>query len=46
MVDLLAGGGLRYNENTIAPGAQTERLGDAGPVRTLRGSLTSPAIFL
>src|SRR5207245_4257733 len=24
--------GPRYNKNTIAPGAQTERRGDAGPV--------------
>src|SRR5713101_8417357 len=24
--------GLRYNENAIAPGAQTERRGEAGPV--------------
>ena len=30
-------GGLRYNENVIAVGAQTERRGDAGPVRGLLG---------
>src|SRR5262249_48366011 len=29
--------GLRYNENAIAPGAQTERPGDAGPVRASLG---------
>src|SRR6266576_4445357 len=27
--------GLRYNQKVIAPGAQTERRGDAGPVRSL-----------
>jgi hypothetical protein len=30
-------GGLRYNKDAIAPGAQTERPGDAGPVRALLG---------
>src|SRR5262249_51521855 len=29
--------GLRYNEKAIAPGAQTERPGDAGPVRASLG---------
>src|SRR5437867_3085364 len=29
--------GPRYNKNTIAPGAQTERRGDAGPVSALLG---------
>jgi hypothetical protein len=29
--------GLRYKEKAIAPGAQTERPGDAGPVRALLG---------
>src|SRR5262249_7672633 len=29
--------GPRYNETVIAPGAQPERLGDAGPVRPLLG---------
>jgi len=29
--------GLRYNENAIAPGAQTGRPGDAGPVRASLG---------
>src|SRR5262245_1345521 len=28
---------LRYNQKVIAPGAQTERRGDAGPVRVLLG---------
>src|SRR5262245_28388139 len=37
MVVLLSRAGLRYNENAIAPGAQTERPGDAGPVRALLG---------
>jgi hypothetical protein len=35
--DLLLRVGLRYNENAIAPGAQTERREDAGPVRSLLG---------
>jgi hypothetical protein len=38
--------GLFYNENVIAPGAQTESPGDAGPVRTLLGRIASPAEFL
>jgi hypothetical protein len=29
--------GLRYNEKAIAPGAQTERPGDAGPVQASLG---------
>jgi hypothetical protein len=29
--------GLRYNENDIVPGAQTERWGNAWPVRGLLG---------
>jgi hypothetical protein len=29
--------GLRYNKNVIAPGAQTKRRDDAGPVRTVLG---------
>jgi hypothetical protein len=41
-----AGGGLHYQERAIAPGAQTERRGDAGPVRNLLGGLASPAAFL
>ena len=36
---------LRYNENVIVPGAQTERPGDAGPVRAKLGGWTSPADF-
>src|SRR5262249_9761249 len=35
MIFLLFGGGLRYNDQAITPGAQTERRGDAGPVRSL-----------
>jgi hypothetical protein len=30
MVDVLSEIGLRLNENAIAPGAQTERRGEAG----------------
>src|SRR5262249_18060332 len=37
MVVLRSGAGLRYNEMAIAPGAQTERPGDAGPVRASLG---------
>ena len=40
---LLSRDGLRYNEQTIAAGAQTERRGGAGPVRDLLGGETSPA---
>jgi len=29
--------GLRYHEKAIAPGAQTKRPGDAGPVRASLG---------
>src|SRR5262249_24077993 len=38
--------GLPYNENVIAPGAQTTSLGDAGPVSALLGGMDSPAAFL
>jgi hypothetical protein len=34
MIDLLSDVGLRYNENATAAGAQTERRGEAGPVRS------------
>jgi hypothetical protein len=34
---LLQRTGLRYNEKVIAPGAQTERPGGAGPVRASLG---------
>jgi hypothetical protein len=40
---LLSGVGLRYNEKTIVHGAQTERRGEVGPVRTLLGGVNSPA---
>jgi hypothetical protein len=44
MVDnLLGGGGLRYNGKVIDLGAQTKRLGDAGPVKALLARRTSPA---
>jgi hypothetical protein len=35
--------GLRYDETNNASGAQTERRGDAGPVRGLLGGKASPA---
>ena len=39
--------GLRYNQKVIAPGAQTERRGDAGPVRSLlRGKPHRPLFFI
>jgi hypothetical protein len=37
--------GLRYNQKVIAPGAQTERRGDAGPVSVLLRGWDSPAAF-
>jgi hypothetical protein len=46
MVPLLLEGGLRYLGKIIPPSAQTERWGDAGPVRTLLGGEHSPAAFL
>jgi hypothetical protein len=33
MTHLLSGVGLRYNGNAVAAGAQTERRGEAGPVK-------------
>jgi hypothetical protein len=39
------GCGLHYNGRDIDPGAQTERPGGLGPVRTLLGGMTSPAAF-
>src|SRR5262249_5924365 len=36
--------GLRHNDKVIVPGAQTERPGDAGPVRLLLGGGDSPPI--
>src|SRR5262249_55970225 len=35
--------GLRYNDKVITAGAQTERRGDAGPVRVLLGGGRAPA---
>jgi hypothetical protein len=35
--------GLQHNENAVGPGAQTERQGDAGPVRDLLGGKAAPA---
>jgi hypothetical protein len=37
--------GLRYKEKAIVPGAQTERRGEAGPVRLLLDGKDSPAAF-
>jgi len=37
MTSLLCKRGLRYNGSDNVPGAQTERRGDAGPVRGLLG---------
>jgi hypothetical protein len=34
------GSGLRYDGKAVVPGAQTERRGDAGPVRLLLGGET------
>jgi len=45
MTSLLLQAGLRYNEETSIPGAQTERRGEAGPVRDLLGGVSSPAAF-
>src|SRR5262249_40179863 len=42
---LLSGCGLRYNEETSNPGAQTERRGEAGPVRVLLRGWDAPAAF-
>jgi hypothetical protein len=46
MMILPSEAGLRYNDNAIAAGAQTERRGLAGPVRDLLGGETSPAAFI
>jgi hypothetical protein len=35
--------GLLYNDRAITSGAQTERRGDAGPVRVLLGGGHAPA---
>jgi hypothetical protein len=43
MMLLLSRDGLRWSENAFRPGAQTERRGDAGPVRDLLDRETSPA---
>jgi hypothetical protein len=39
-------GGLRDHEKASIPGAQTERRGDAGPVRLLRGGETHRPTWL
>src|SRR5262245_47952966 len=44
--NLVAGVGLRYNQSVIAPGAQTERRGDAGPVSSVVSAARSPAAFV
>ena len=36
--------GLRYNEKAIVAGAQTERRGEAGPVRVLLRGWDAPAV--
>ena len=36
---------LRYNNHAITPSSQTERRGDAGPVRVLLGGGHAPAAF-
>jgi hypothetical protein len=38
--------GLRYNAKAIGSGAQTERRGEAGPVRVLLGGGHVPATLL
>src|SRR6516165_10347861 len=43
---ILSEGGLRYNGNGDLAGAQTERRGGAGPVRSLLGGKTSPAALV
>ncbi len=43
IVLLLSEAGLRYNDNAIAAGAQTERRGVSGPVRSLLRGEDSPA---
>jgi len=43
IVHLLGWVGLRYKEWAGVPCAQTERRGEAGPVRDLFGGETSPA---
>jgi hypothetical protein len=35
---------LQYNARAITSGAQTERRGDAGPVRDLLGGKAAPAV--
>jgi hypothetical protein len=42
---LLAKASLRYHGRRYTPGAQTERRGEAGPVRDLRGGMAAPATF-
>jgi hypothetical protein len=44
-MDLFSRTGLRYNEKTIVPGAQTERRGGAGPVGDLLGGEAPSAAF-
>src|SRR5262249_61353913 len=46
MVVLLYRTGLRYNDKVITPGAQTERRGEAWPVRVMLGGGHAPATFL
>src|SRR5207237_1099738 len=41
-----SGRDLQYNDKAITPGAQTERRGEAGPVRVLLGGGHAPAAFL
>src|SRR5438132_9289579 len=46
MVTSFLANGLRYHEKAIAPGAQTERRGEAGPVSVLFRGWDSPAAFV
>jgi hypothetical protein len=43
---LLPASGLRQKEKAIRPGAQTERRGEAGPVRLLLGGGTHRPLLL
>src|SRR5437762_12149493 len=43
---ILRQAGLRYHGEAIAPGAQTEHRGGAGPVRDLLGGGHAPAVLI
>ena len=46
VIPFFLGGGLRYNDGAITLGEQTERQGDAGPVRVCLAADTHRPLYV